>query len=123
MNRNNKEKKPFNWGQYITIIGVVVIFFVIFTGIIDSVYILSILGAICMAYGVVGIIQAIRKIENYSFDKAILQLIIGGFVAMIGIIEGAELELSQDFWNILLLLIVVIILIYVFMRSRNRKKS
>ncbi len=52
------KKNPFNWGTYITLIGVVVIFFIIFTDTIDTIYILPVLGALCLVYGIFGLLQS-----------------------------------------------------------------
>ena len=44
------KKKPFNWGTYITLIGVVVIFFIIFTDTIDTIYILPVRDLSCIRH-------------------------------------------------------------------------
>ena len=47
-----KKKNPFNWGTYVTLIGVVVIFAIIFTDAIDTIYVLPVLGALCLVYSI-----------------------------------------------------------------------
>lgn len=73
------KKKPFNWGTYITLIGVVVIFFIIFTDTIDTIYILPVLGAICLVYGIFGLVQSRGSNEAGLSQRSMLQfLVLGG---------------------------------------------
>ena len=80
------KKKPFNWGTYITLIGVVVIFFIIFTDTIDTIYILPVLGAICLVYGIFGLVQSRGSNEAGLSQRSMLQLILGAFVIFIGLV-------------------------------------
>ena len=73
------KKKPFNWGTYITLIGVVVIFFIIFTDTIDTIYILPVLGAICLVYGIFGLVQSRSSNEAGLSQRSMLQLDSGRF--------------------------------------------
>ena len=114
-----KKKKPFNWGTYVTLIGVVVIFAIIFTDSIDTMYVLPVLGAICLMYGVFGLIQSRGNNEAGLLQRSMLQLILGGFVIFIGMIEALHMNLTQQFWDIFLILIVVVIAIWMFLRKRK----
>ena len=114
-----KKKKPFNWSTYVTLIGVVVIFAIIFTDSVDTMYVLPILGAICLMYGVFGLIQSRGSNEAGLLQRSMLQLILGGFVIFIGMIEALHLNLTQRFWDIFLILIVVVIAIWMFLRKRK----
>ena len=91
------KKKPFNWGTYITLIGVVVIFFIIFTDTIVTIYILPVLGAICLVYGIFGLVQSRGSNEAGLSQRSMLQLILGAFVIFIGMVEALHLNLTQRF--------------------------
>ena len=94
------KKKPFNWGTYITLIGVVVIFFIIFTDTIDTIYILPVLGAICLVYGIFGLVQSRGSNEAGLSQRSMLQLILGAFVISSVWLEALHLNLTQRFWDI-----------------------
>ena len=113
------KKKPFNWGTYITLIGVVVIFFIIFTDTIDTIYILPVLGAICLVYGIFGLVQSRGSNEAGLSQRSMLQLILGAFVIFIGMVEALHLNLTQRFWDIFLIIIVIVIAIWMFLRKRK----
>lgn len=113
------KKKTFNWGSYITIIGVVIIFFIIFTDTVDTIYILPVLGAMCLVYGIFGLIQARKSNEAGIVQRSLLQLILGIFVITLGIIEALHLNLSQNFWNAILIIFVIVIVISLFLRHRR----
>ena len=113
------KKKPFNWGTYITLIGVVVIFFIIFTDTIDTIYILPVLGAICLVYGIFGLVQSRGSNEAGLSQRSMLQLILGAFVFFIGMVEALHLNLTQRFWDIFLIIIVIVIAIWMFLRKRK----
>ena len=113
------KKKPFNWGTYITLIGVVVIFFIIFTDTIDTIYILPVLGAICLVYGIFGLVQSRGSNEAGLSQRSMLQLILGAFVIFIGMVEALHLSLTQRFWDIFLIIIVIVIAIWMFLRKRK----
>ncbi len=113
------KKKPFNWGTYITLIGVVVIFFIIFTDTIDTIYILPVLGAICLVYGIFGLIQSRSSNEVGLSQRSMLQLILGAFVIFIGMIEALHLNMTQKFWDVFLIIIVIVIAIWMILRKRK----
>ena len=113
------KKKPFNWGTYITLIGVVVIFFIIFTDTIDTIYILPVLGAICLVYGIFGLVQSRGSNEAGLSQRSMLQLILGAFVIFIGMVEALHLNLTQRVWDIFLIIIVIVIAIWMFLRKRK----
>ena len=114
-----KKKNPFNWGTYITLIGVVVIFAIIFTDAIDTIYVLPVLGALCLVYGIFGLLQSRGSNEAGLVQRSMLQLILGAFVIFIGMIEELHMNLTQRFWDIFLILIVVVIAIWMFLRKRK----
>ena len=103
-----KKKNPFNWGTYVTLIGVVVIFAIIFTDAIDTIYVLPVLGALCLVYGIFGLLQSRGSNEAGLVQRSMLQLILGAFVIFIGMIEALHL-----------ILIVVVIAIWMFLRKRK----
>ena len=90
------KKKPFNWGTYITLIGVVVIFFIIFTDTIDTIYILPVLGAICLVYGIFGLVQSRGSNEAGLSQRSMLQLILGAFVIFIGMLTNCPFSLLNS---------------------------
>ena len=114
-----KKKNPFNWGTYVTLIGVVVIFAIIFTDAIDTIYVLPVLGALCLVYGIFGLLQSRGSNEAGLVQRSMLQLILGAFVIFIGMIEALHQNLTQRFWDIFLILIVVVIAIWMFLRKRK----
>ncbi len=114
-----RKKKPFNLGSYITLIGVVVIFFIIFADSIDTMYVLPVLGAICLVYGIFGIIQSRGSNEVGLVQRSMLQLILGAFVIFIGMVEAMHLNLTQKFWDVFLIIIVIVIAIWMFLRKRK----
>ena len=114
-----KKKNPFNWGTYVTLIGVVVIFAIIFTDAIDTIYVLPVLGALCLVYGIFGLLQSRGSNEAGLVQRSMLQLILGAFVIFIGMFEALHLNLTQRFWDIFLILIVVVIAIWMFLRKRK----
>lgn len=114
-----KKKKPFNWSTYVTLIGVVIILAIIFTDSIDTMYVLPVLGAICLVYGIFGLLQSRSSNEVGLVQRSMLQLILGAFVIFIGMIEALHLNLTQKFWDIFLIIIVVVIAIWMFLRKRK----
>ena len=125
-----KKNKNFNWGTYITIIGVVVICFIIFTGMVKTIYILPVLGAMCLMYGIFGLIQY-RQLKNsessYSdqttdgiIQRSMLQLILGAFIIVLGLIEALKINLPENFWNVFLVIIVIVIELWFFVRHRTK---
>ena len=114
-----KKKKPFNWGTYITLIGVVAIFFIIFADSIDTMYVLPVLGVICLMYGIFGLVQSRGSNEIGLVQRSMLQLILGAFVIFIGMVEAMHLNLTQKFWDVFLIIIVVVIAIWMFLRKRK----
>lgn len=113
------KKKPFNWNTYITLIGVVVICFIIFTDTVDTMYILPVLGVICLAYGIFGLIQAKNSNDASIVQRSILQIVLGAFVIFLGMIETLHMNLSQNFWNAFLVVIVILLILSLFMRRRK----
>lgn len=114
-----KKKKPFNWGTYVTLIGVVAIFAIIFTDSIDTMYVLPVLGVICLMYGIFGLVQSRGSNEIGLVQRSMLQLILGAFVIFIGMVEAMHLNLTQKFWDVFLIIIVVVIAIWMFLRKRK----
>ncbi len=68
-------------------IGVVVIFAIIFTDAIDTIYVLPVLGALCLVYGIFGLLQSRGSNEAGLVQRSMLQLILGAFVIFIGMID------------------------------------
>ena len=114
-----KKKKPFNWSTYVTLIGVVVIFAIIFTDSIDTMYVLPVLGVICLVYGIFGLLQSRGNNEVGLVQRSMLQLILGAFVIFIGMIEALHLNLTQKFWDVFLIIIVIVIAIWIILRRRK----
>ena len=115
-----RNKKSFNPGTYFTFIGAILICAVIFTDAIPEIYILSVLGALCMAYGVLGLLKNLRAGDGSAVPKSVFQLCVGAFVAFIGILEGSQAQMSETFWNGLLLLAGVMLLFWLLLRIKNK---
>lgn len=108
-----------------TLIAVVIILIIAFTDKFDIVLILPILGGFCAAHGIFGLIRT-RSMEvkdGTASGRCLLQIILGGFIMMLGIIELADVTLPQNFWNFVLVVIVVIALIWMFLRKRDAFKN
>lgn len=114
-------KKKFNWSTYITLIGVVVIFFIILTDMVDTIYILPVLGVMCLMYGVSSLIQMKREGErlNNILQRSLLQIILGAFILMLGLIESLHIQLSQTFWNGFAVIIVVVVVLWLFLKHKK----
>ena len=84
-----------------------------------SLRILPVLGALCLVYGIFGLLQSRGSNEAGLVQRSMLQLILGAFVIFIGMIEALHLNLTQRFWDIFLILIVVVIAIWMFLRKRK----
>lgn len=98
-----KKKNPFNWGTYVTLIGVVVIFAIIFTDAIDTIYVLPVLGALALYTVFSDFCSPAAARSRTGFNCPMLQLILGAFVIFIGMIEALHLNLTQRFWDIFLI--------------------
>ena len=114
-------KKKFNWSTYITLIGAVVIFFIILTGMVDTIYILPVLGVMCLMYGISSLIQMKRGGErlNHILQRSLLQIILGAFILSLGLIESLHIQLSQTFWNGFAVIIVVVVVLWLFLKHKK----
>lgn len=121
------KKNSLNPTTVITIIGAVIIFMIIYTGKLNYATILSVLGAVCLSYGIWGMIQGMRlkkDPENHAeinLLMPVIQLILGGFLILLGIVETLHLNLSQNVWNGLLLVFVIVVIVGAI-AVRHRKK-
>ena len=80
-------KASFTLETLITIIGVFIIFAITLSGKIDLVWVLIILGFICLLHGIVTLTKKhIRQPKSQgpsSIHKCLLQIILGGFILML----------------------------------------
>ena len=115
----------FNGQTLITIVAVLIIMAIAFTDKFDVVLILPVLGAFCVAHGIFTFIKAPSKEGNKQsvLMRFILQIVLGGFIMMLGIVELADITLSQNFWNGVLIVIVIIALLWLFTRGRDTFKN
>ena len=116
--------KNFSVQTIITIIAVLAIMGIALSDKADITYILPVLGGFCLALGIIGLVK-LRKDEEKkgSPSRCLLQIILGGFIAMLGIIEIANITLGQNFWNLVLVVIVVIAVIWMILRRRDAFKN
>ena len=82
-------------------------------------YVLPVLGVICLMYGIFGLVQSRGSNEIGLVQRSMLQLILGAFVIFIGMVEALHLNLTQKFWDIFLIIIVIVIAIWMFLRKRK----
>lgn len=109
------KKGSFNPFTVITAIGATIIFIIIYTDKISTAVILPVLGAICISYGIFGMVRINRENKtsghkaNTKMTMPVMQLLLGCFLAVIGMIDILQVNLSQNIWNGLLVVMVVII--------------
>lgn len=121
--------KKSNIFPIITAFVAVAIFYMIYSGGLSPVYLLLVLGALGMALGIYGIIAtfiADADPENRterSLSKPIMEILLGGLVLVIGLVEGMHIELPNWFWTAAFVLIIVIALIWLFVRTKNSMKK
>lgn len=117
-------KNSFSPQTLITIIGVLIIFAIAFTDKLDVALILPVLGGICLALGILGLVKAYGKNasdapKEGTSARCLLQIILGGFIMMLGIVEIADLTLPQNFWNGVLIVIIVIAVLWMLIKNRG----
>lgn len=120
-------KKTSGVQTFITVVAVLIIFAIAFTDKFSITLILPVLGGFCVLHGIIGFIKqrAAAKDDNetHGVQRFILQLILGGFIFMLGIIEITNISLPANFWNIVLIIIVVIALLWMLFKNQNLFKK
>ena len=111
-----KKKSSLNPLNIITAIGAAIIFIIIYTDQVSTTVVLPVLGSICVAYGIYGMVRRYQEKSDNSGSSSnsmlpLLQIVLGGCIIVIGVIETLKLNLSQDVWNILLVVMVVVVVI------------
>lgn len=118
---NNK----FNAQTLVTIVAVLIIMAIAFTDKFDISVILPILGGFCILHAIFGLLRVRSGAAggSNSFARCILQIVLGGFIFMLGIFDLTGVTLSQNFWNAVLIVIVVIALLWVLIRRNDIFKN
>ncbi len=108
----------FNAQTVVTVVGAVIIFYVIFSGKTSAKILLPVLGAVCLAYGITGLLRARKagRDEVIDYRPIALEMILGGLLLAIGLIEAFGVTMSQSFWNIALLIIILVAVIWAVTR-------
>ena len=121
------KKASFTLETLITIIGVFIIFGITLSGKIDLVWILVILGGICLLHGLISLIKKTsRKTvteESSFYVKHLLQIVLGGFILMLGLIELFDSTLPQTFWSGILVVICIIAVLWFFFSNKASFKK
>ena len=122
------KKAPFSFETIITIIGVFMIFMIMLSGNVDFVWVLIILGVVCLLYGILGLTKktfkkAAESDGNTHSPKSLLQIVLGGFIFMLGIVELANIQFTQTFWSVVLIIICVIAVLWFIFTTKNRFKN
>lgn len=116
------KKGNFNAQTIIIAAGAVIVFYIIFSGTVSTKYILPVLGAVCLAYGIFGLVNARKAGDDHAVDyrPVALQIILGGLLIVVGLIEVIGVTMSQNFWNIALLIIILVAIIWAVMRHTRK---
>lgn len=106
----------------ITIVGVLLIFIIAYSDRFDVALILPVLGGLCLLLGIIGLVRQCKLAAGESgregqTGRCLLQIILGGFVGLLGIVKLADLNLPQQFWNGTLVVIVLIALCWMLIRN------
>lgn len=118
------KKAPFTFETLVTIIGVFIIFIIANKGQESMVYVLLVLGALCALLGAGGLIKGYTKLAKQppkegTAPRCLLQIILGGFIFTLGLVEILHLELGQNFWSGVLIVIVIIAILWFIFRNKG----
>ncbi len=121
-------KKGLHLQTILTVVAVLIILAIAYSDSLDIALVLPVLGGFCLAYGIISLLKAKQAqktgaLTGGTFTRCLLQIILGGFIMMLGIIDLADISLPANFWNIVLIVIVVIALAWMFTRTRDAVKK
>lgn len=119
-----------NWTNLVTLIGVILVFGIILSGV-DAMYLLIVLGGMNCLYGLYMIItkKPITKTNlpaekqsspRYHLGLGICQLCMGVFVLAMGIIYINHIVTGKYFWDIVLVGIVAALIFWYILRLKTR---
>lgn len=118
-----------NWTNLVTIIGVILVFGIVLSGI-DAMYVLIVLGAMNCLYGLYAIITKKPILKNqlmqknssaYNVGMGVCQLCMGIFVLVMGIIYVTGIVAGKYFWDIVLFGIVLVMVFWYIFKIKARK--
>lgn len=111
----------------ITLIGVFAIFVASISRNVDFVWVLIILGGICLLHGILNLKKGSVKNTDSSAKKEIppnkhkflIQITLGSFIMIIGLIQLLNVSLTPIFWNIVLLIIFCIAILWIIIKHKK----
>lgn len=120
-----------NWTNLVTIIGVVLVFGIVLSGI-DAMYVLIVLGAMNCLYGLYTIITKKPAVKTslpaekqsssrHYLGLGICQFCMGLFVLAMGIIYVNQIVTGKYFWDIILVGIVAALIFWYVLKLKARK--
>ncbi len=107
----------------ITLCGVCVIFAILLSGKVDAVYILPVLGVVCVALGAAVLVQGSRSekgLRTSDKQKAVLYVILGAFLIVLGAIQILDITFSENTWNGMMAVVLVLIITYFVIRFTRK---
>lgn len=116
-------KRKMNPLTIIILIAALVIFALIIFGKIDAIYLLPLLGAVCAIFGIAVLVQGMRSEKGLKVSdkqKAVISIIMGAFLIVLGLIEILGIQFSEMGWNGMMGIILVLIITYFIIRLTHR---
>ena len=110
-----------------TLIDVFAIFVASISRNVDFVWVLIILGGICLLHGILNLKKGSVKNTDSSAKKEIppnkhkflIQITLGSFIMIIGLSQLLNVSLTPIFWNIVLLIIFCIAILWIIIKHKK----
>ncbi len=118
--------KKVNASSIIIAVGALIIFWIISSSKVSTIYVLPVLGVICLLYGIMGIWKCIHAKEDQvanSLPGAVMQVVLGALLIALGVIEALGITLPKSMWDIALGVILAIAIIWWILRARGSAKK
>lgn len=120
-----------NWTGWITVIGIILCLIIIFSGT-DAMYVLVVLGAVNILYGLYSILTG-KPLTKNSYEhlenptkfirmQGIYQIGMGVFVLLMGIIYVTEFVPGKYFYDILLVGLVIIMIGWFWLNRKAKRE-
>ena len=90
-------KKGLHLQTILTVVAVLIILAIAYSDSLDIALVLPVLGGFCLAYGIISLLKAKQaqktgSLTGGTFTRCLLQIILGGFIMMLGIIDLADIS-------------------------------
>lgn len=120
-----------NWTNMVSIIGIILVFAIVLSGV-DAMYILVVLGAMNLLYGLYSVVTKksamkgrqlvnLKNPEQYHRYMGVCQMVMGVFVLGMGIIYINKIVTAKYFWDIVLVGIVILMIFWYTLKIRSRR--